>query len=95
MSILTPHYALLIIYKWESSIVALFSPIEISRDMKFKNNYYVNFSIKEKRIINVFNESNYNNILIAEFNPDVMSFCFTCLCPNGITSTGNGNFPSC
>lgn len=51
------------------------SPIVIPRNLKFKYNYYISYSIKIKRNVKVFKDLNYNNFILLEFNPDVINFC--------------------
>lgn len=52
-----------------------YKPIELKRNMHNKSNYYVTYSLKNRRNVSIFNELEYKNFLMIETNPFIIRYC--------------------
>ena len=53
----------------------MYTPINIKRSSKYGNNYWEVYSPKVKRNVRLFSDLEYENWILIETNPKIVSFC--------------------
>lgn len=53
----------------------MYSPIDIPRNAKYGNNYWITYSPKLKRNVRFFSDLEYDNWILVEMNPSIICFC--------------------
>lgn len=52
-----------------------YTPIQMARSMHYGNNYYITFSLKLGRNVQLFSKLEYENFLTLEMDSEVLSYC--------------------
>lgn len=53
----------------------MYSPIDMLRNTKYGNNYWISYSPKLKRNVKFFSDLEYDNWFYIEINPHIINFC--------------------
>lgn len=53
----------------------MYTPVNIKRSSKYGNNYWEVYSHKIKRNVKLFSDLEYENWILIETNPNIVSFC--------------------